>query len=164
VRVGCYDNEESPEDIRSYVRINHYPNAAICKILKSHPDLDMEPFFKLKMQFLPAVISWFDRVEPMEEELIEDELIEESERSCQNRKLSALYKFVRAMPDLTIIGYWEGMMIHIEAERRRIADERRRLDDEERRLEYEEKVTLERLGDRPMDEDEVNRNKRMRHE
>jgi hypothetical protein len=68
------------------------------------------------------------------------------------------------MPDLTIIGYWEGRMIHIEAETRRIADERRRLDVEERRLEYEKKVTLERLGDQPMDEAEANRNKRMRYE
>ena len=109
-------------------------------------------------------MSWFERGEPIEEQLIEDELIEESERSCQSKKLSALYKFVRAMPDLTIIGYWEGRMNHIEAKRRRIAGERRRLDDEERRLEYEEKVTLERLGDRPMDEADVNRNKRMRHE
>jgi hypothetical protein len=164
MRVGCYDNEESPQDIEKYLTINKSSNAAICKILCSHPDLDMEPFFKLKMQFLPVVMSWFERVEPIEEELIEDELIDESERSCQKRKLSALYKFVRAMPDLTVIGYWEGRMIHIEAETRRIADERRRLDDIEHRLKYEKKVTLERLGGRPMDGDEVNRNKRMRYE
>ena len=165
-RIGCYNYEETPEDIQSYLRVNHcsQKSAIIYKILRSHPDLDMEPFFKLKMQFLPVVMSWFERVEPIEEELIEDELIDESERSCQSRKLSALYKFVRAMPDLTIIGYWEGRMIHIEAERRRIADERRRLDDEERGLEYEEKITLERLGGQPMDEAEVNRNKRMKLE
>jgi hypothetical protein len=168
-RVGCCHQsgyEETPEDIQNYLRVNNRlgrKDAAIYKILRSHPDLDMEPFFKLKLQFLPAVMSWFDRVEPIEEELIEDEKIEYSERSCQSRKLSALYKFVRAMPDLTIIGYWEGRMIHIEAETRRIADERRRLNDEERRLEYEKKVTLERLGEQPMDEAEVNRNKRMRH-
>ncbi|KAL7454508.1 hypothetical protein ACHAWC_006126 [Mediolabrus comicus] len=162
-RVGCKDYEETPEDIQNYLRANNRlgrKDAAIYKILRSHPDLDMEPFFKLKLQFLPA----FDRVEPIEEELIEDERIEYSERSCQSRKLSALYKFVRAMPDLATAGYWEGRMIHIEAETRRIANERRRLDVEERRLEYEKKVTLERLGDQPMDEDEVNRNKRMRHE
>jgi hypothetical protein len=169
-RVGCCDRsgyEETPEDIQNYLRANNRlgrKDAATYKILRSHPDLDMEPFFKLKLQFLPAVMSWFDRVEPIEEELIEDERIEYSERSCQSRKLSALYKFVRAMPDLTIIGYWEGRMIHIEAETRRIADERRRLDAEERRLEYEKKVTLERLGDQPMDEAEANRNKRMRYE
>jgi Ran GTPase-activating protein (RanGAP) involved in mRNA processing and transport len=162
--MGCYDNRDTPEDIHWWLATNTYEQAAICKILRSHPDLDMEPFFKLKMQFLPAVMSWFERVEPIEDELIEDELIDESERSCQSRKLSALYKFVRAMPDLTIIGYWEGRMIHIEAKKRRLVDEMLRIADERRRLEYEEKVTLERLGDRPMNEDEVNRSKRMRHE
>jgi hypothetical protein len=156
-RIGCYNNEGTPQRIRIRLSINNYSDrdAAICKILRSHPDLDMEPFFKLNMQFLPAVMCWIDRVERKSME---------STRGSQSRKLSALYKFVRAMPDLTSIGYWEGRMIHIEAKRRRIADERRRLDDEERRLECEEKVTLERLGDRPMDGDEVNRNKRMRHE
>jgi hypothetical protein len=152
-KICGYRNEVIPEDIQSLFTVNTYPNkqwAAIYKILRSHPDLDMEPFFKLKMQFLPAVMSWFERVERNME----------SERSLQSRKLSALYKFVRGMPDLTIIGYWEGRVIEIEAERRRIADERRRLDEEERRLEYEEKVTLERLGDQPVDE--LKRNKRMR--
>lgn len=166
-RLGNYDYKGTPKDIQRLLKTNKYQNrqvAAICKILWGHPDLDMEPFYKLKMQFLPSVISWFERVEPIEEQPIEDELIGESQRCCQSRKLSALYKFVRAMPDLTIIEYWEGRMIYIEAETRRIADERRRLDDIEHRSKYEKKVTLERLGDRPMDESEVNRNKRMRYE
>ena len=62
----------------------------------------------------------------------------------------------------------ERRSIDIRAKKSRIADDRHRLDyercrldEEERRLEYEEKVTLERLGDRPMDEAEVNRNKRI---
>ena len=186
-KIGCYygqGDESVPDEIQRLLAMNRYQLfqfiqvAAICKILRSHPDLDMEPFFIMKMKFLPAIMSWFEKVEPVEVQLITWELINESERSCQRKKLSALYNFVRAMPDLTIIGYWEGRMIRIEAVRRRIADERRRLhdemrrlhdemrrlNDEERRLEYEEKFTLERLGDRPMDEVEVNRNKRMRHE
>jgi len=162
-KIGCYgdDNEGIPEEIQMLLTTNRYQTrqtAAFCKILRSHPDLDMEPLFKLKMQFVPAVISWFDRVE---------NIGIESERSCQSRKLSALYKFVRGMTDLAVIGYWEGRVIEIEAnkcriadERRRLQDEMRRLDAEERRLEYEEKVTLERLGDQPLDE--LNRNKRMR--
>ena len=120
----------------------------------------MEPFFKLKMQFLPLIISWFERVEIIEGDLIEEDLIEESERSCQSRKLSAVYKFVRGMPALTADGYWEGQLIEIESRKRRIADERRRLDDEERRLKYEEQIALERS--RPMDE--ANRNKRTKYE
>jgi hypothetical protein len=121
----------------------------------------MEPFFKLKMQLLPVVISWFDRVEPIEDALITSyhDLIDESERNCQSRKLSAMYKFVRAMPDLTVTGYWEGRMIHIEAEKRRLVDEILR-------LEYEEDITRERLGmsGQPMDEASASRNKRMRLE
>ncbi len=168
--LGAYDEGGTPEDIQRLLTTNTYENrqgAAICKILRSHPDLDMEPFFKLKMQLLPVVISWFDRVEPIEDALITSyDLIDESERHCQKRKLSALYKFVRAMPDLAVTGYWEGRMIHIEAQKRKLDDEMLRIADERRRLENEEKFTLERLGDRPMDEAEaeVNRNKRMRHE
>lgn len=161
-RIGCYDNEETPDDVQCYLRANEFArtHAAVYKIFCSHPDLDMEPFFKLKMKFLPAVISWFERVEIIEEELIEEDLIQESERSCQSRKLSALFKFVRGMPALTADGYWEGRLIEIEARKRRIADERRRLDDEERTLKYEEQIALERS--RPMDE--ANRNKRTRYE
>ena len=61
------------------------------------------------------------------------------------------------MPDLTIIGYWEGRMIHIEAKKRQLADEMRR-------LEYEEDITRERLGmsGQPIDEASASRNKRMR--
>ncbi len=163
-KIGSYSrNEVIPEDIKRLLTTNIHQNrqgATFYKILWSHRDLGMEPFFKLKMQFLPTVMTWFERVER-----IDMAIIEESKRSLQSRKLSALYKFVRGMPDLTIIGYWEGRMIHIEAETLRIADERRRLDNEERRLGYEKKVTLERLGDRPIiDGDEVNRSKRMRYQ
>ena len=161
-RIGCYDYEETPEDVQNYLRANRIArtHAVVYKIFRSHPDLDMEPFFTLNMKFLPLIISWFERVEFIEVDLIEEDLIEESERSCQSRKLSALYKFVRGMPDLTADGYWEGRLIEIKASRRRIADERRRLDDEELRLEYEEQIALERS--RPMDE--ANRNKRTRYE
>ncbi len=149
--LGGYMNGGAPEDIVKYLRINNRlvrKNAAIYKILQSHPDLDMEHFFTLKMKFLPSVMSWFERVEPIEEHLINWELINESERSCQSRKLSAMYKFVRAMPDLAVIGYWEGRMIHIEAEKRR--------------LEYEEEIIRERLGLSGQPMDEPRRNKRMR--
>jgi hypothetical protein len=122
--------------------------------LQSHPDLDIKTFFKLKMKFLPAVMSWFERVRSQRNgRLILDN------RSYQSRDLSALYEQVRAMPDLTIIGYWEGRMIHIEAEKRRLAEEMRRLD-------YEEDITRERVGmsGKPMDEASASRNKRMRLE
>ena len=48
-------DRETPEDIVLLLTMNTYQQscpcqqAAICKILRSHPDLDMEPFFRLKI-------------------------------------------------------------------------------------------------------------------
>ena len=92
----------------------------------------MEPFFEWKMKFLPVIISWLQRSPP-------SRLGTESNKKSASRKLSALYKFVRGMPDLAVLGYWEGRMIHIEAERRR--------------LDYEEDIT-----------DEASRNKHIHQE
>jgi hypothetical protein len=152
-KIGKYETEGTPQYILDYLALNKSisTDAAMCKskILRSHSDLDMGPFFEWKLKFLPMVISWFEKARS------------DGIRVIESRDLSALYKFVRGMPDKTTNGYWEGRMIHIEAKKRRIVDERRRLDDEERRLEYEEKITLERLDGQPVDE--LNRNnKRMR--
>ena len=52
----------TPFNIRRYLDLNELldrRHAAIHKILKSHPDLDMEPFFQWKLKLLPAVINWF---------------------------------------------------------------------------------------------------------
>jgi hypothetical protein len=106
----------------------------------------MEPFFEWKMKFLPVAISWLQRARSRPSH--GNPWGRESTKCCQSRKLSALYKFVRAMPDLTTIGYWEGRMIHIEAEKRR--------------LEYEEHITRDRLGLSGQPMDEPRRNKRMR--
>ena len=155
-RIGDCNNEGTPRRISTHLALNKYRDAAIYKILKSHPDLDMEPFFEWKMKFLPSVMSWLQRARSRPGH--GNPWGRESTKCCQSRKLSALYKFVRAMPDLTTIGYWEGRMIHIEAERLRLADEMRRLDDEE-------DITRKRLGmsGQPMDEASA-RNKRMRLE
>ncbi len=36
----------APRDVKNYLTWNKLGHPAICKILKSHPDLDMEPFFQ----------------------------------------------------------------------------------------------------------------------
>jgi hypothetical protein len=144
--IGRYGNDGTPHHIRTHLSVNEYRDAAISKILRSHPDLDMEPFFKLKMQFLPTVMSWFDNLD-MEELCINWDLVAGFERSCRIRKLSALYKFVRAMPDLAVIGYWQGRVIDIEAKKRM--------------LDEEEVVAWKRLGGRPIDD--ANKRKRIRH-
>ena len=144
-KIGDYRNEGTPQYILDYLELNKSisTDAAMCKskILRSHLDLDMGPFFEWKMKFLPVAISWLERAHS-------SRLGRESNKKYARRKLSAMYKFVRAMPDLTTIGYWEGRMIHIEAEKRR--------------LEYEEEIIRERLGMSDQAIDEASRNKRMR--
>jgi hypothetical protein len=151
-KIGKYETEGTPQYILDYLALNKSisTDAAMCKskILRSHSDLDMGPFFEWKMKFLPLAISWLQRARS-------PRLSRETNKKSASRKLSALYKFIRAMPDLAFIGYWEGRVIDIEAKKRRLADEKRRLDDEEA-------VAWERLGDRPLDD--ASKRKRVRHE
>ena len=76
-------------------------HVAIKKILKYHPNIDMEPLFEWNMEgdgerdlkALPYIISWFERAK---------EAIAGDERggscSIDAKKLSAIYQFARAMP------------------------------------------------------------------
>ena len=144
-KIGSHNNKDTPRSILGYLALNKsiFTDAAMCKskILQSHPDLDMGPFFEWKMKFLPVAISWLQRAHS-------SRLGRESNKKYASRKLSALYKFVRAMPDLAVTGYWEGRVIDIEAKKRMLDDE--------------EAVAWERLGGRPIDD--ASKRKRMRHE
>mmetsp|Transcript_9090 Transcript_9090/g.13631 ORF Transcript_9090/g.13631 Transcript_9090/m.13631 type:complete len:510 (-) Transcript_9090:161-1690(-) len=156
----------TPPDIREYLYLNErlgWRRAAIHKILKSHPDLDMEPFFQWKLKLLPVVANWFRSARSC---LFPDRPRSTQRQSLQNRELSALYKFIRGMPSLTVISYWQQFVMNAQAERRRIDDERRRLEDERRRLYYDEEAAWERLGGRPRREGSsnlVSGTKRRRH-
>eukprot|EP00985_Skeletonema_marinoi_P027201 scaffold21960_cov180-Skeletonema_marinoi.AAC.1 len=151
--IGEYDMPRTPLNIRRYLELNEYPHPAIHKILKSHPDLDMEPFFQWKLRLLPAVINWFQSARSR---MVANDLIGESiqRQNLQSRELSALYKFVRGMPALTVISYWQQQVINIHARRRR--------------LDVEEETAWVRLGGRPRDEGNVEfiqiGTKRMRQE
>ncbi|KAL7438002.1 hypothetical protein ACHAXM_006951 [Skeletonema potamos] len=59
----------------------------------------------------------------------------ESLQSVQNRQFSAVYKFVREMPDLVMISYWQQLIVNIQAQKRR--------------LDVEEEAAWVRLGGRP---------------
>eukprot|EP00984_Skeletonema_dohrnii_P034964 scaffold34577_cov82-Skeletonema_dohrnii-CCMP3373.AAC.1 len=134
-------------DLNRYLYLNRYSHPAIHKILKSHPDLDMEPFFQWKLKLLPVVIIWF---ESARSRMLANNVGESIHRqSLQNRELSAFYKFVRGMPSLTVISYWQQFVVNAQAERRMVDDERRRLEDKRRRLYYDEEAAWERLGGRP---------------
>ncbi|KAK1733972.1 hypothetical protein QTG54_015230 [Skeletonema marinoi] len=71
--------------------MNKRPHPAIHKILKSHPDFDMEPFFQLKLKLIPVVVNWFQSARSR---MLANDLGESIQRqSLQSRELSALYKF-----------------------------------------------------------------------
>jgi hypothetical protein len=137
------DDTDTPSDIKQYLEWNRgRPHqAAICKILKSQPDLDMKPFFEWKLKFLPLVMSWFEGARSC----MRANDLGESLQSVQSRQLSAVYKFVREMPDLVMISYWQQLIVNIQAQKRR-------LDDEMRRLDVEEDAAWVRLGGRSKNE------------
>jgi hypothetical protein len=88
-----------PQDVKQLLALNRQAGkyAAIQKILKYHPDLDVGPFLaKSKLKLLPLVLSWFERGRGMSEE---------SEKAFDARQLSTMYNFVRGMPLVAVDGY-----------------------------------------------------------
>jgi len=88
---------------------------AINKILKYHPNIDMEPLFEWDaddeqtLKALPFVIGWFERVEEAvaekdnsdsdDDSSISDDDGDEKERiDVWKRMLSAIFQFAKAMP------------------------------------------------------------------
>jgi hypothetical protein len=92
--------QQAPQDVKQLLAFNILTltdnHAAIQKILKFHPDFDVEPFFEWNLKALPLVLSWFERARGMSVK---------SEEDIQKRQLSTMYNFVRGMPDETIGGY-----------------------------------------------------------
>ena len=164
--IGDHEMFSTPLEIRQYLELNGYPHPAIHKILKSHPDLDMNPFFQWKLKLLPVVVDWFENCRSCMM-YVNDPQEMMQRQSLPSRELSALYKFVRGMPSLVVTSYWQQFVVNAQAKRRRIVDERRRLEDEMRMLDYDEEAAWLRLGGRPRIEGNsnlVSGSKRMRHE
>ena len=63
---------------------------AMKKILRCHPHFDMQPFFEWDLKVLPHAIAWFDHARS----------IESDEVGVDKRKLSAIYQFIHAMPEV----------------------------------------------------------------
>jgi len=96
------------DELRSLLKLNREANkshVAIKKILKYHPSIVMEPFFEWNMEregerdlkALPYVVAWFERAG---DAVASDEGGESY--YIGDRKLSAMYQFVRAMPLLFV--------------------------------------------------------------
>ena len=100
VYIGGYILQDlqdtTTQDIEEYLKFNKFRNqaAAICKILHSHPDIDVTPLFQFDLKCLPLVVKWLKKAK-----------LHESTEVFKNRKLSAVYKFVRGMPLLAVNGH-----------------------------------------------------------
>ena len=102
-------NHDAGRQLKSLLELNECDTksyVAIRKILKYHPNIDMEPFFEWGMKeegernlkALPYVMGWFERAE---EAVADDDESSNSEGGGYNvteQKLSAIYDFSRAMP------------------------------------------------------------------
>lgn len=98
----------------SLLRLNKDANkshVAIKKILKHHPDIDMEPLFgwdkggEWTLKALPYVVAWFERACAAKAAEVEESraFLRALERSRINRRtLSTIYKFAKAMPMLFV--------------------------------------------------------------
>ena len=99
--VGSYGMENFPSDIEKYLNLNKLQNqdAAICKILHCHPDIDVMPLFRSNLKYLPLLIAWFENAKPHRFK------VNVSTQVFKNRQLTAIYKFIRGMPLLAAKGF-----------------------------------------------------------
>ena len=97
------------------------------KILINYPDLaEMEPFYQWKLKFLPMIVAWFQKA--FETRVY----FGESFSKFRRREVSAVYKFIRGVPQLVVAGYWSQRLKQVRLKKRK--------------LEEEEEQLLERLG------------------
>mmetsp|Transcript_50 Transcript_50/g.64 ORF Transcript_50/g.64 Transcript_50/m.64 type:complete len:619 (-) Transcript_50:94-1950(-) len=119
--IGAYRSGSAPNTSRFHLFLNnnfHSSDAAMLKILMHHHDINMLPFFRWKLMFLPLVVDWFERAKQcwMAIHLMVPggHILESSDMSAlheffregsveyQSKELSAVYKFVRNAPMLAI--------------------------------------------------------------
>jgi len=99
------------------------PKPQISKILFCHRDLDLEPFFRYKLKFLPVVFGWLQRAEPF---------LDYQDPGIECRKLAAMYKFMRVMPQLVADGYWAHVLKETLEKKRKLLLELDALDETEK--------------------------------
>lgn len=108
-----------PSKVEDYLELNRNKwddggtNVPMLKILTHHNDLEMEPFFKWKLKFLPVVVHWFDMAKFSQEVLSEVQeehdinmvmTVGKTDSELKSMEFSTIYKFVRAMPMLVLNG------------------------------------------------------------
>ena len=101
----CCEEAEIDEHLSSLLERNQLTNkrhVALQKILRYHPNIDMEPMFEWDaegeetLKALPYVVSWFDRAGVA----VAD--VRGERNNVEERKLSAMFQFALAMPLLLV--------------------------------------------------------------
>ena len=90
------------------------------KILQSHEDFDMQPFFEWEFKVLPLVLSWLERASVCG-------MPENFEPNIEGRKLSTIYQFVRDMPVLYVETRLRKELEDIKAREKQMQEEQLRL-------------------------------------
>ncbi len=120
-------DDDVPPDVEKYLDLNRYKLARdgvskipLVKILTHHTDLEMQPFFEWNLKCLPIVLSWFEMAKEVLFEVFDvlryeswdcspmlvNFLLEKRHTpELDNRKCSAIYQYVRAMPMLVLDGF-----------------------------------------------------------
>ena len=120
-RHGSVYNMTRNKELATLLYINGLSNsrhqAATLKIICSHSDLNMEPLFEWDFKVMPYVLAWLEeagdhasrlsatisrlsRQDNLTNELAT--LVQQCQQDLPKRKLSALYQFIRGMPELYI--------------------------------------------------------------
>lgn len=87
------------EELQFLFELNQSKNVswrtvAMTKILHSHADIQMEPFFQWNFKMLPYAMDWLEKATTLQARypwVIEEDL--------STRKLSTIYQFIRGMPN-----------------------------------------------------------------
>ncbi|KAK1733364.1 leucine-rich repeat protein [Skeletonema marinoi] len=158
-----YDDYEDDDDIIDesrvlvYSRLNeqHPQYAAKCKILMSHPHLDMKTFLRCDLKFLPLAIAWFERAKPCT-----TLTIRESDEAFQSRELTAMYEFVRERStdvlerrEALISEAWKDQITMAKEETKRLAKDKESLLKDYNRL----RENIEQRGEKIAQLEEENR-------
>ena len=116
--------DQSLEQLKQVNRMEDKKEVAMIKILLSHDDLDMLPFFEWEFKVLPLMIDWFERAAAIT--MPNGRNI--GRRKLGRRKLSSIYQFVRGMPLLYVearlrkeLEDIKAAELHLEEEKRRVA-------------------------------------------
>ena len=144
-----YDGDLNDSDSNSLLILNGsgYPKKqiAMMKILKYHNNFDMHPLFEWDFKVLPCMIEWFERAAecPSRYGMFS---LPDLEAMIRQRKLSAIYQFIRGMP----LEFIETRSMHelkeFAARKKRLRSELEEMEMRKKRLrdELEEVKDLER--------------------